>query len=368
MKRDERIDSIFLALTITLITVGFFIFVSAALGVLARGEEKFVSVLRSQILFGLMAGGLCMYIASRIHYQFWRKHAFWIFVGSIAATLLVFVPGIGFEHGGAHRWIHLGVTTFQPSELLKFGLVVYLAAWFAAFHKRIQSPLFGFYPLLAMVGITGAVLLAQPDTGTFLIAAAAGVAMRIVSAGKWHELLIMLLLGVLLIGVLAYARPYVRDRIETMLQPSDFQGSGYQIKQAWIAIGNGGYFGAGYGQSTQKFTYLPEPIGDSVFAVAAEELGFVGASGLIVLFLLFALRGLYIAARAPDKFSGLLVIGLVILIISQSFTNIGSMLGLGPLTGVPLVFVSHGGSAMLLAMIEVGIILNISRYRMRIPS
>jgi len=360
--KERGIDTLFLTITLILIGSGFFIFVSSALGVLARNEAKFENVIFSQLILGLVLGGIAMFICTRIKYLFWRKHAFWLLLGGIFLTLLVFVPGIGFEHGGAKRWIDVGFTTFQPSEFLKFGLVVYLAAWFAAFQKRTNSPLFGFYPLLALLGIAGTLLLTQPDTGTFLIACAAGIAMRIVTGGKWYEFAIMALLAVALMTALILTKPYIRDRIETLFHPDDFSGSGYQIKQSLIAIGTGGVFGRGYGQSVQKFNYLPEPIGDSIFAVAAEELGFVGATFLIILYILFALRGFMIAAHATDKFGGLLTVGLVILIISQSFTNIGSMLGLGPLTGVPLVFVSHGGTALLFAMAEVGIILNISRH------
>ena len=173
----------------------------------------------------------------------------------------------------------------------------------------------------------------------------------------------LVLTATLGLATLAYIKPYIQERILTFLNPfSDVQGAGWQISQAFIAIGSGGFWGRGFGHGVQKFTYLPEPISDSIFAVAAEEFGFVGAFIIILLFVLFTLRGFYIAKKAPDYFSRLAVVGIVILITGQAFLNIGSMLGIFPLTGLPLPFISHGGTAMLFTFIGSGIILNISRY------
>ncbi len=362
MAPSKGVDKIFLTIVLLLLGAGFLIFVSASLGTLASNQHKFANLLISQIGFGLGLGGISMFLTSRLKYIFWRKYAFWIFLSSIILATLVFVPGIGMEHGGAKRWIDLGITTFQPGEALKFGLIVYLATWFTFARKRIQSVYFGFYPLMGMLGIAGALLLSQPDTGTFLIAVAAGAAIYIAAGAGKRELALLFLLSIVLLVGMALWKPYVMDRITTLIHHDDFQGSGYQVRQSLIAIGTGGIFGKGLGQSIQKFNFLPEAQGDSVFAVASEEFGFVGATFLILLYVLFALRGLWIAAHAPDKFSGLLAVGLVILITSQSFINIGSMLAIAPLTGVPLIFISQGGTALLVAMTEVGILLNISRY------
>lgn len=278
---------------------------------------------------------------------------------------MVFVPGIGMEHGGAKRWISLGPISFQPSEFLKFGFVIYLAAWLTMFRKKLHVPHFGLYPFAVLSVISGAIILAQPDTGTFLIVIAAGTAMYIVGGAKWSHIGAIVLAGIFAIAVMAYFKPYVLDRITTLINPSpsDMQGSGYQIKQSLIAVGSGQLTGRGYGQSIQKFNYLPEPVGDSIYAVLVEELGFFGGLFLILLYVAFTLRGLILAAEIPDKFGGLVIVGLVILVVAQSFTNIASMLGVGPLTGVPLVFVSHGGTALAMVMAETGIILNISRHR-----
>ena len=349
MQQHRDVDKIFLAIVIVLIGLGFLIFVSASLGIWAQNEVKFSNGLLSQTVFGLCGGALSMYLASRIRYQVIRKHAFWIFIAVVILSILVFVPGLGMEHGGAKRWINLGITTFQPGELLKLGVIVYLAAWLTLFKRKIHSPLFGIYPLLTVLGIACFIFMAQRDTGSFLVAAFAGTAMYIAAGARLRDLVFLFLIAIVGLGLLAVWRPYVLDRFTTLWHHDDFQG--------------GGLVGKGFGQSVQKFNYLPEADGDSIFAVAGEEFGFVGTTLLVILYVLFALRGLWIAAHAPDVFSGLFAVGLVILITSQSFINIASMLAIAPLTGVPLVFISHGGTALLVAMAEVGILLNISRYR-----
>lgn len=361
--RAQGVDRFFLGIVLSLLVVGFFVFLSASMGTVLRGENVLGNIIFGQILFGFVGGGAALFVASRIPYTFWRKHALAILLTTIALTALVFVPGIGMKHGGATRWIDLGITTLQPGEFLKFGLVVYLAAWLALFHRRIRSPYFGIIPLLIFFVIAACLLLAQPDFGTFAIAIAAGFAMFITAGAALRDIALLGLIGILAFVGMALTRPYFVDRISTFLNHDDFQGSGYQVRQAMIAVGSGGLLGRGFGQSIQKFNYLPEAHGDSIFAVLAEEFGFWGTTLILLLYLLFALRGLWIAAHAPNMFSGFFVVGLIMLITAQSFVNIGSMLNLLPLTGVPLIFISHGGTALLVAMVEVGIILNISRHR-----
>lgn len=363
MKQRKGIDKIFFTIVVALLVAGFLIFISASLGTLDDSKSKFWNILLSQLGFGLIGGTCAMIVASRVKHQFIRKHAFWMLMASIVLSLMVFVPGVGMEHGGAKRWIDLGITTFQPGELLKFSVIIYLAAWLTLFKRKIHSPLFGIYPLLTVLGIACAIFIAQRDTGSFLITACAGAAMYIAAGARWRDIFILFFIAVVGLGALALWRPYVLDRFTTLWNHTDFQGSGYQLRQSLIAIGSGEIVGKGFGQSVQKFTYLPEAQGDSIFAVASEEFGFIGSSFLVILYVLFALRGLWISAHAPDVFSGLVAVGLVILIVSQSFINIASMLAIAPLTGVPLVFVSHGGTALLVAMAEVGILLNISRNK-----
>lgn len=365
----KKIDRPFFFTVIILLVVGFFIFTSASLGLLARDGARFSSVAISQLLLGVVGGSIAMFWLSNVNYKIWKKFALPLFVFSIFATLLVFIPGLGLEFGGARRWLDLGITTFQPAELLKIGFVIYLATWLSNVRQHVQKIKFGLLPLMGLLALVAFVLLVQPDTGTFLVIATTGVAMFLVAGSRTRDILILGLTGIAGLGALALIRPYVLSRILSFINPAyDPLGSSYQIQQSLIAIGSGGFFGRGFGQSVQKFEYLPEPIGDSIFSVAAEEFGFFGAVILITLFIFLAFRGLKIATRAPDYFSGLLVVGIVILILSQSFINIGSMLGVLPLTGLPLIFVSHGGSAMFLVLAEIGIILNISKYQKKLKT
>ncbi|MEX0935089.1 MAG: putative peptidoglycan glycosyltransferase FtsW [Candidatus Paceibacterota bacterium] len=359
----KRVDTIFLWLTVALVAVGFFIFISASLGLYAREGVQFSRVVFNQIFFGVVLGALALFGASKINYKFWRKYAFYIFLFSLAFTALVFIPGVGFSHGGATRWLALGPFSIQPAEILKIGFVIYFATWLSGVGSKVQSFLHGLLPLIILLIITGALLLLQPDTGTFLVILITGLGMFIIAGGRWLHLGALTGAGIAGMGVLALMRPYIKTRLLTFLDPtSDPFGAGYQIQQSLIAIGSGQWNGRGLGQSIQKFNYLPEPIGDSIFAVFAEEWGFIGSIILIGLFLAFALRGLKIASKAPNTFSRLLVSGLILLIVVQSFINIASMLSVFPLTGMPLIFVSQGGTALLVALASVGIILNVSKY------
>jgi len=360
----KSIDKPFLFITGFLVLFGIIIFISAVLGLLARdGGANISDIFFSQLVLGVLFGGILLFIFQRLNYRFWKRASFYIFIISIFFSMLVFVPSLGLEHGGATRWLLLGPVSLQPSEILKFGFVIYLSAWFSMIREKIFNFKYGIFPFLIFLIIAGAILLSQPDTGTFAVLFISGVAVFFAAGGRVKHLAIIILTGIIGLFILASFKPYVKDRIETFLDPSrDPQGSGFQIKQSLIAIGSGGIFGRGFGQSVQKFNYLPEPIGDSVFAVLAEEFGFIGSIILIILFILFTIRGLQIAARAPDSFARLTTTGLVILIVSQSFLNMAAMLGVMPLTGLPLLFVSHGGTAMLMTLAEVGIILNISRY------
>ncbi len=364
MKRENRFDRWFLTSVIVMTVTGFLIFSSASLGLFARAGANFTSVAFSQIFLGLFLGTVACVITSRINYLFWRKYAFYIFLLSILLTLLVFVPGIGFTHGGASRWIIIGSFSVQTSEFLKIGFLIYIAAWLSGVKKNVEIFKFGILPLILLCGLVGLILLSQPDTDTFVILSGTAISMYVVSGGKWKHLLLIILLAAIGLSVVAFTRPYIRDRLATFINPArDIQGSSYQLNQSLIAIGSGRMFGRGFGQSVQKFNFLPEPIGDSIFAVMAEEFGFVGGVSLIFLYLFFTFRGMRIAMNSPDTFGGLLAFGIVILIVTQSFFNIGAMVGLLPISGIPLLFVSHGGTALFMTLAEAGIVLNISRFQ-----
>ena len=366
MRPRKRADQFFLWIIIGFVVIGSFIFVSAWLGLLAREETRYTSVLFTHAV-SMVLGLVALVVASKIPYIFWKKYSFYIFLASILFTLLVFVPGIGEEVGGAKRWIYIGPFSVQPAEFLKLGFLVYFAALLSSLKNKINLFKDGILPISLIFAGVAFLLLKQPDTSTLVVIFISGVAMFIVAGGWWRYILGFVVAGFTSLAVLAFVKPYIMDRFLIFFDPSkDALNAGWQIKQSLIAIGSGGIAGRGFGQSIQKFNYLPEPIGDSIFAVAAEEFGFIGAVIIIVLFLLLAFRGFAIAKRAPNQFSGLLVVGIVILVIVQSFINIGAMLGVIPLTGMPLMFISHGGTAFIFLMLAMGIVLNISKYTKKI--
>lgn len=363
MQTKLSIDTLFLVNVIILALAGFFIFSSASLGLLARTGASFASVALNQTI-GLIIGGLAFWGMSKINYKLLRKYAFFILLGSLCLNLLLFIPALTLSHGGASRWIDLGFVTFQPSEFLKIAFIIYFGALLSLMKDKIHTFKYGVLPYLGIMGLLGILLLLQSDTDTLIVIATTGLAMLFISGARFKHIAIIGCISLITLGSVMYLRPYIRERIMTYLNPSQNpQGSGYQIQQSLIAIGSGQITGRGFGQSVQKFNYLPEPIGDSIFAVQAEEFGFLGSAFLVIAFFLLFLRSVWLASRTPDTFGGLTVIGIAILIIVESYMNISSMLGLIPLSGMPLLFVSHGGTALIITLAAVGIIANISKYK-----
>ena len=361
-KKD--IDKVFLGIVITLLIIGFVIFISASMGVLAKDSIQFTSVVLKQIFFGIIFGLIACFIFSRIDYKIYKKYALAIFIGSIVLTSLVFVPHLGTNlNTFAKRWISIFGFSFQPVTVLNLGIIIYWSAWLYSVKEKVSTFKLGFLPLLVIIGIVGALLLSQPDTDSFIIIAVTCISMFIVAGGKIRYVCALGLLGIICITILAFTRPYVMSRIQTFIDPSaNSQTSGYQIQQSLIAVGSGQVFGRGIGQSIQKYKFLPESISDTIFAVLAEEGGFVACVAIIIAFLFFVFRGFRIANRSPDTFGGLLVAGIVILTILQSFTNIASVLGIIPFSGLPLAFFSQGGTAMFMLLLELGIVLNVSKF------
>jgi len=365
MATNRPVDRTFLSLTLILLALGFFIFLSASLGLLAQDGSIFSRVAIKQMVIGIILGIPCMLLVSRIYYKKWRPYAMHLFLLSLLLTALTYVDALSLTSGGASRWLSLGNLSFQPAELLKLGMVLYIAAWFASVGSKVRTISYGFAPLTCIVLLASLTLAFQPDNGTILVLISTAAIMFAVAGGRYAHLFILFIMILMLGSIVAYKQPYIMQRITTFINPeSDPQGASYQMRQALIAVGSGGMTGRGFGQSVQKFNYLPEPTSDSIFAVAAEEFGFLGSGSIVLLFVAFTLRGLWLAARAPDAFARLATTGLVILIAAQSFFNIAAILGIMPLSGMPLLFISHGGTALLFALIEVGIILNISRYRL----
>jgi len=359
-------DRVFAFIVATLLVAGIAIFLSASLGLLAREEVSVARLALSQIVLGIAPGVVALFILRFMNPRLLARLVLPFYVLALLATALVFVPGLGLTLNGATRWLDLGFASVQPAEFLKIGTVLLLAAYLAQAGRDIRAYTRGLLPFVLITGIPIALLLLQPNTSTALIIAGTGTTLYVLAGAPRRDFAILGIVVVLGAGLLLAERPYLQKRFMTFLDPSENPlSSGYQIQQSLIAIGSGEVFGKGFGQSIQKFNYLPEPVGDSVFAVVAEELGFVGASILILLFVAFAARGLAIAADAANAFGAFAATGLTLVIALSAFLNIGAMLGVLPLTGLPLPFISHGGSALLAALASVGIILNVAAHRKR---
>ncbi len=303
------------------------------------------------------------FIVSKIDYRVWRKYAFLLLIFSIVLLTLVFIPGIRSEYGTARSWINLFGHSFQPAELVKLSFLIYLATWLEAKKGDLNSFSDGIVPFLFILGIISLLMLAQPDLGTLFIIAFTAMMVFFVGGGKIkHIFLVVVFAGLLLFLMLSMKSSYQSDRFKCLKDPSySAQDKCYQINQSLIAVGSGGWFGRGLGQSRQKFMYLPEVWGDSIFSIASEEMGFIFSSLLLLLFLFIFYRGLMIAAAAPDLYGQTLATGIVVWLAVQTFLNIGGMINLIPMTGVPLPFISAGGSAILSALIAMGILVNISK-------
>jgi len=316
-----------------------------------------------QLLFGLIPGGILCYVMSRLDYHIWARYAPIFLIASIVLLMLVFVPGIGFAYGGAHRWIHIGSFLFQPSEVVKLTFLLYLATWLSRRGtKNVQDFAYGFLPFIVVTGLVALLVIIQPDVGTMAVIGAIAFVMYIMGGAAVSHIWLAVGGAAGLFLLLISTASYRLRRFMTFLHPEiDPLGVGYHINQALLAVGSGGLFGRGFGHSRQKFAYLPEVTGDSIFAIIAEEMGFFFAVFLIGLFVFLALRGLSIAKKAPDDFGKLIAIGITTWIIFQALINIAAMLSLLPLTGIPLPFISYGGSALFVSLTAVGILINISR-------
>ncbi len=362
--RKKPIDKKFLFITLTLLGVGVLTYISTSLPIFAEDSKMFWSLIFRHIGLGVIGGLIMMYIMSNIDYQIWKRFATPFFILSVIAMVLVFVPGIGFAHGGAHRWISLGFVTFQPSELLKLGVIVFLSAWFAKHSDRTNTFKYGLAPFLATIGIAFATLVKQPDTGTMALIGIVAFALYWLRGARVQHIAITGVIIAIFGTIYVMHNPHVIERLQTFRDvTADPYGSSYQVRQSKIAIGSGKLYGRGLGQSVHKFgPYLPESNSDSIFAVYAEELGFIGSVVLVGLYLSFSFFGSRIARLAPTVFGQNIVTGIILLISLQVFFNIAAISGLMPLDGMPLIFMSHGGTALFITLASIGIVMNVSRY------
>ena len=313
-------------------------------------------------LFGLGIGLIAFWFFARIDYHYWRKYAFGFLIFSIFLLILVFIPGLSASYGKAQSWINVFGFSLQPSEFVKLFFLLYLAGWLESRGKRLNDLHEGIGPFVIILGIIAILMIMQPDIGTLFIIAVTSIIVYYIGGGRVSHILVMVLIGSLCFALMIHYKPYQMDRFKCMLNAKANQaGICYQVNQSLIAVGSGGLFGRGFGQSRQKFMYVPEVSGDSIFSIIAEEIGFIFSSLLVLTYFYLFYRGFLIAKHAKDDFGKILVIGIVSWIFVQAIINIGGMINLLPITGVPLPFVSYGGSSLLSVLAAMGIVVNISK-------
>jgi len=353
-KQTKSLDKRLLYLILILTSLGLIAVADAsAPQALSVFGDKFYFVKQQAVWGGL--GIILMLAISKLNPSFWEKIATPLFFLSIVLLVLVLIPGVGTKAFGARRWIILGPISVQPSEIVKLTLAIYLAKVAA----KGKSSLAFFFPLAA----TSALVMMQPDLGTTLVILTLGLSQIFVAGVNIFHFFAFAGIGSIIGILFAVTSEYRRNRLLSFLaQSQDPLGRDYHIRQVLLALGSGGIFGVGLGASRQKFLFLPEAATDSVFAIIAEEVGFIGALALIAVFTFFIFTSLKVASRASDKFSQILGVGIVAWIGGQAILNIGSMVALVPLTGVPLPFFSYGGSALTMILIACGILLSISRH------
>lgn len=357
---SARPDLFVLAIVLGILAFGLMMIYDASIVSATRDfGDKYYFVKEQGKWIAVGIGALLL--GMRIPYRFYRRFALLGLIGAIILLGLVFVPVLGIEAYGARRWLDFGAFSFQPVETAKLAMIVFLAAWFER-GERLKSFRDGLLPILLILTVIGALVLLQPDLGSFLIIGVAAILTYLAVGGRALFVLIATPVATAL-GVLAViTSEYRRARLLTFLDPTaDPQGQGYHINQILLALGSGGLFGSGIGQSRGKYEYLPEVTTDSIFAVIGEELGFIGATLLILVFGLLIYRLFRIAERAPDQFGKILAVGVSSTLAVQIFLNLAAMVSLVPLTGVPLPLISYGGTSLVVTLFCIGMLLNISK-------
>jgi cell division protein FtsW len=361
--RSHSPDYSFISILFILIVIGMIVLLSASF---VLGKTRFDNpfhYFKHQLFYGFAIGLVGFFSASFIYYRFWEKIAIPLFLLSLILMFLVFTP-LGIETLGARRWIQIGsLPSFQPSEFFKIASAIYLALWISKRNKKINNWKEGVIPFVVFMGIVSLPLILQKSTSSLVIIMAVLGIMYFLSNVKFSRVLVIILSAFVFFGILVFIGGYQIDRIQSFFNPEqDLLGRDYHINQSLIAIGSGGIKGVGFGQAVSKYNYLPEPIGDSIFAVLSQEFGFVGVVILISLYFVLFYKGIMIAKNSPDMFSKILVAGIISYVAIQSFVNIGAMSRLLPLTGQPLPFLSYGSTNLIVLLTSMGIIVNISKY------
>lgn len=351
-----------LIITVGVIIVFGLIMLSSATAAVAYYDHGDSYYFFKHQLFGLAVGLLAFYFFSRVDYHRWGKYAFWFLVVSVLLLLLVFIPGLSAHYGKARSWINIFGYSLQPSELVKISFLLYLARWLESREKSLHDIARGIGPFLAVLGVISLLMVLQPDIGTLAIISITSLVVYFVGGGKTKHILSIVIFSAVILFAMIKVMPYQANRFKCFFNPEwSTNEFCYQVNQSLIAVGSGGIFGRGLGASRQKFMYLPEVSGDSIFAIVGEETGLIFSSALVLLFLYLFYRGFLIARAAPDNFGRILAIGIVTWLVVQAMINMGGIINFMPMTGVPLPFISYGGSAMLAALSAIGILVNISK-------
>lgn len=355
-------DIILMILTFTLLAIGLIMVYSAsAIWADYKFDDSFFFAKRQMLFAGV--GIIGMFFIMNVDYWTWRTWAKVLVIVCFVLLVLVLIPGIGNVRNGSRSWIGIGAFSIQPSEFMKLAMIAFLAKFLSENQKYITTFKKGLAPSLGLVFLAFGMIMLQPDLGTGTVMVGTCIVMIFIAGARVSHFVVLGLIGIAGFAALVISAPYRIKRITSFLDPwQDPLGSGFQIIQSLFAIGPGGLFGLGLGQSRQKFFYLPEPQTDFIFAILAEELGFIGGSFILLLFSLLLWRGIRIALGAPDLYGSFLAVGIIAMVAIQVMINIGVVTGLMPVTGITLPFLSYGGSSLTLMLLAIGVLLNISRY------
>ncbi|WP_128895110.1 stage V sporulation protein E [Longirhabdus pacifica] len=362
VKSRSAPDILLILCTLLLLLIGIVMVysASAANAFYDYGDRFFY--LKKQLIFAVL-GLIAMYVMMKIDYWTWKKYANIILIGCFALLVIVLIPGIGDVRGGARSWLGIGSFGVQPSEFMKLGIVIFLAKMLSEKQESITYFFKGLMPPLLIVGVAFALIMLQPDLGTGAVLVGAALIVIFTAGMRLKHLFGFAAVGLVGLTALIIAAPYRLKRITAFLDPwADPLGAGYQSIQSLYAIGPGQLLGLGIGMSRQKHSYVPEPQTDFIFSILAEELGFLGGSFVLLLFLLLIWRGLRAAITAPDAFGSFLATGIISIIAVQVVINISVVIGLMPVTGITLPFISAGGSSLTVLLTAVGILINVTRY------
>jgi len=360
--RKKTPDVLLLAACVLLLSIGIIMVYSASQVTAYEKLDDTFYYLKKQAIWALI-GLFAMISVMKIDYWKYKKMAVPFLIFAFALLVIVLLPGIGRTVKGAQRWLGVGPLTLQPSEVIKLSLVLFMAYGLAKYRDRLRYFKGGMLPFLVILALACGLILLQPDLGTAVSLAGTVYIMLFAAGARGKHLFYLALAGLGAVGLAIILEPYRMSRFLAFLNPwADPRGSGFHIIQSLYALGSGGLFGAGLGQSHQKWHYLPEQHTDFIFAILGEELGFFGGALVIILFLIFVWRGFKIAMSTQDHFASLLAVGVTSMIALQAIVNIGVVTGSLPITGIPLPLISFGGSSLVFTLTGVGILLNISRY------